>query len=70
MATGPGGDEGVRKLLLREEAGLALEEAAHEAGIHWRHWQEVEPGGAPESVPIARALLRGGDAPARAASVD
>lgn len=26
----------------REAAGLTLEEAAHRAGIHWRHWQKVE----------------------------
>jgi transcriptional regulator with XRE-family HTH domain len=30
--------------LLREEAGLTLEEVAHEAGLHWRHWQKVEAG--------------------------
>jgi transcriptional regulator with XRE-family HTH domain len=30
--------------LLREEAGLTLEAAAHEAGLHWRHWQKVEAG--------------------------
>lgn len=26
----------------REAAGLTLEEAAHRAGVHWRHWQKVE----------------------------
>jgi hypothetical protein len=29
---------------LREGAGLTLEEAAHRAGLHWRHWQKVEAG--------------------------
>jgi hypothetical protein len=29
---------------LREHAGLTLEEAAHRAGLHWRHWQKIESG--------------------------
>jgi transcriptional regulator with XRE-family HTH domain len=29
---------------LREGAGLTLEEAAHRAGLHWRHWQKIESG--------------------------
>jgi transcriptional regulator with XRE-family HTH domain len=29
---------------LREQAELTLEEAAHRAGIHWRHWQKIESG--------------------------
>jgi transcriptional regulator with XRE-family HTH domain len=29
---------------LREDAKLTLEEAAHRAGLHWRHWQKVEAG--------------------------
>jgi transcriptional regulator with XRE-family HTH domain len=29
---------------LREQAKLTLEEAAHRAGIHWRHWQKIESG--------------------------
>lgn len=28
----------------REAAKLTVEEAAHRAGIHWRHWQKVEAG--------------------------
>lgn len=32
----------VRKL--REGQGLTLEEAAHRAQMHWRHWQKVEAG--------------------------
>jgi transcriptional regulator with XRE-family HTH domain len=27
---------------LREQAQLTLEEAAHRAGINWRHWQKIE----------------------------
>lgn len=29
---------------LREAGKLTVEEAAHRAGIHWRHWQKVEAG--------------------------
>ncbi len=29
---------------LREAEKLTVEEAAHRAGIHWRHWQKVEAG--------------------------
>lgn len=29
---------------LREGSGLTLEAAAHNAGMHWRHWQKVEAG--------------------------
>jgi transcriptional regulator with XRE-family HTH domain len=29
---------------LREKADLTLEEAAHRAGLHWRHWQKIESG--------------------------
>jgi transcriptional regulator with XRE-family HTH domain len=28
----------------REKAELTLEEVAHRAGMHWRHWQKVEAG--------------------------
>jgi transcriptional regulator with XRE-family HTH domain len=29
---------------LRTPRELSLEEVAHEAGMHWRHWQKVEAG--------------------------
>lgn len=29
---------------LRTEKGLSLEAVAHEAAMHWRHWQKVEAG--------------------------
>jgi transcriptional regulator with XRE-family HTH domain len=29
---------------LRETQGSTVEEIAHEAAIHWRHWQKVEAG--------------------------
>jgi transcriptional regulator with XRE-family HTH domain len=29
---------------IRQEKGLTLEDAAHAAQMHWRHWQKVEAG--------------------------
>lgn len=27
---------------LRREHALTIEQAAHEANLHWRHWQKIE----------------------------
>jgi transcriptional regulator with XRE-family HTH domain len=35
--------------------GLTLEEAAHRADLHWRHWQKLEAG---EVSPTLRTLAR------------
>lgn len=29
---------------IRQEKKLTLEDVAHRAGMHWRHWQKVEAG--------------------------
>lgn len=43
----------------RERADLTLEEAAHRAEMHWRHWQKVEAG---EVNTTLRTLARLADA--------
>lgn len=40
---------------LRIDAELTLEEAAHRADLHWRHWQKLEAG---EVSPTLRTLAR------------
>ncbi len=43
----------------RENAGLTLEEVAHRAGMHVRHWQKIEAG---EVNATLRTLARVADA--------
>jgi transcriptional regulator with XRE-family HTH domain len=40
---------------LRVAGDLTLEEAAHRAELHWRHWQKLEAG---EVSPTLRTLAR------------
>ena len=40
---------------LRTKRGLTVEEVAHTASMHWRHWQKVE---AAEVSPTLRTMVK------------